>query len=363
MTNFSDWLSKINPRKEGATHTRKKRLEAEYKQRQESENERQQEQRHERQQEQRQDDESDEEVNTLKKIADDLDYKIKMLMAVAEEKEAGKASQMEYSNLLRKMQLKSVKTRIEAYDVKHRKGNKDYKGIYDEDDEPEDEEARLEKMKYDDMDTKIAYALEEKLGLKPELDKKWQLDEKKREAEKKRIAEEDARFEQRQKEYNDRVAAIRNSINSYDSKKKEEDPEYKTYNELEADYNKENVHSETIGKFVNLKLTKDVEEGDYLYNTAEKAAEQMSSKNAEKLQETHFGLINNKTDAIEDKKLAADIEAGIVSDPTLDFTKSRTYYFNEMLAKAKAERERIVESRNKENLQRKEDNGNNFDLF
>ncbi|MGL5934504.1 MAG: hypothetical protein ACRCZI_02655 [Cetobacterium sp.] len=235
-----------------------------------------------------------ESVDELKKIEEDLDYKIKMLMKIAEKKEYGGKSASDYSELLRKMQTKKVRLQIQSYDLEH-KDNKDYRNHLD-DDINDDEQS---------IDDKLGLLLEEKLGLK--LDETNVTDEMKAEIERQNKV-----YEDRVKEHQSRIDAVRNSIKSYDSKRREEDLEYNTFeetcklNEESAEQNFKPEMNKLGDSAFAMALMKEVDEGDILYNKIEKELEKHNERLVELGKNVHYSQIKNKTKPDEDSESESD---------------------------------------------------------
>ncbi len=122
----------------------------------------------------------------------------------------------EFAQVKRDLMVKNVKQKIQKYDnEKFINDPKKYKKFFDQ----------SKKSDNPEVDKALDIILEKKLDVFDGIEKNTEESQKQLEKQKEE-------YEKRQKEYSDRVSLIKNSIKNYDSEKKKDNDQYKTFDEV-----------------------------------------------------------------------------------------------------------------------------------
>ena len=197
--------------------------------------------------------------NLLSKAAEYEEKLLKLLDALAKGsiKNEGFERTQSVNEIKSDLQLKIMKYRLEAHDLIQKANKGDEYSTFTEVKAEED----IEDKKHEEVDNSLYSSLQDKLNITREETVTPELLKKIKDAE-----EADAR---RNKEFDERRNAVRNLIKKHDSSKKEEDPDYRTF----EDNCKENETTDDVLQLINKQYNVLPENKDAVTNTVKKLFE------------------------------------------------------------------------------------------
>lgn len=163
----------------------------------------------------KEDSKEDEEIIDMQK---DYAKKMQALLDIARNKKDTKTFGQgieEFSQIKRELQIKDISQKIKRYDDKKTNQNPKYVNFFNQ----------KEKEENPEVTEALDIILEKKLDV-------FKGVEQETEESKKQLEKQKEEYEKRQKEYNNRISLIKNSIKNYDSAKKKDNEQYKTFDEV-----------------------------------------------------------------------------------------------------------------------------------